>query len=128
MRLHFRLTANPTRTLLRPGRRGMRTALTTPADQIQWLLDRAAAAGFTIPTDEHASPAGPSVTVSATQALRFPRTSGTGPRHDVHLCTAAYDGLLEVTDPDALRQSLTHGLGHGKAYGCGLLILARPNT
>ncbi len=38
---------------------------------------------------------------------------------------AAVDGLLDVTDPDVLRQALIEGLGHGKAYGCGLLTLAR---
>ncbi|MCQ1577194.1 type I-E CRISPR-associated protein Cas6/Cse3/CasE [Streptomyces parvus] len=125
MRLRFRLTANPTRAVSRPGRRGIRTALTAPADQIQWLLDRAASAGFTVPVDERISPAGHHVTVSATRALRFPRTTDSGARRDVHLHTATYDGLLDVTDPDALRRTLTDGIGHGKAYGCGLLTLAR---
>jgi CRISPR system Cascade subunit CasE len=60
--------------------------------------------------------------------LRFPRTTDTGPRRDVHLRTATYDGLLDVTDPDALRRTLTGGIGHGKAYGCGLLTLARHNV
>ncbi|WP_078949471.1 type I-E CRISPR-associated protein Cas6/Cse3/CasE [Streptomyces mutabilis] len=27
--------------------------------------------------------------------------------------------------PDALRRALTDGIGHGKAYGCGLLTSAR---
>ncbi|WP_373920440.1 type I-E CRISPR-associated protein Cas6/Cse3/CasE [Streptomyces sp. B29(2018)] len=44
---------------------------------------------------------------------------------DVHLRTATYDGLLDVADPDTLRQTLTDGIGHGKAYGYGLLTLAR---
>ncbi|MGW2654411.1 type I-E CRISPR-associated protein Cas6/Cse3/CasE [Streptomyces sp. NPDC001478] len=128
MRLRFRLTANPTRAVHRPGRRGVRTALTTPADQIQWLLDRAAAAGFTIPVDKGISSAGTCVTVSATRALRFPRTTNSGARREVHLRTATYDGLLDVVDPDALRRTLTDGIGHGKAYGCGLLTLARQTA
>ncbi|MFE1130066.1 type I-E CRISPR-associated protein Cas6/Cse3/CasE [Streptomyces albidoflavus] len=49
----------------------------------------------------------------------------TGARRHVHLRTATYDGLLDVTDPDALRQTLVEGIGHGRAYGCGLLTLAR---
>ncbi|MEU4077649.1 type I-E CRISPR-associated protein Cas6/Cse3/CasE [Streptomyces venezuelae] len=128
MRLRFRLTANPTRAISRPGQRSVRTALTTPADQIQWLLGRAAAAGFTIPVDQRISPAAPRVTVSATRALRFPRTTDSGARRDVHLRTATYDGLLDVVDPDALRRTLTDGIGHGKAYGCGLLTLARDTA
>jgi len=46
----------------------------------------------------------------------------------VTLVTVTYDGLLEVTDPDALRRTLTRGLGRAKAYGCGLLTLARCDS
>ena len=42
------------------------------------------------------------------------------------LGVATFEGVLEVTDPDALRRALTHGIGRGKAYGCGLMTLARP--
>ena len=44
----------------------------------------------------------------------------------VTLGVATFEGVLEVTDPDALRRALTHGIGRGKAYGCGLMTLARP--
>lgn len=42
----------------------------------------------------------------------------------VSLLTVTFDGRLEVTDPDALRRTLTRGLGRAKAYGCGLMTLA----
>ena len=42
------------------------------------------------------------------------------------LALATFEGVLEVTDPDALRHGLVHGIGRGKAYGCGLMTLARP--
>ncbi|MCE7081877.1 type I-E CRISPR-associated protein Cas6/Cse3/CasE [Streptomyces sp. ST2-7A] len=42
----------------------------------------------------------------------------------VTMVTATFDGRLEVTDPDALRRTLTLGLGRGRAYGCGLMTLA----
>ncbi|MEU7482087.1 type I-E CRISPR-associated protein Cas6/Cse3/CasE [Lentzea sp. NPDC042327] len=53
----------------------------------------------------------------------------TGPQNGIaiagdYLSAASFEGRLEITDPDALRHSLTHGIGHGKAYGCGLLTLA----
>lgn len=32
-------------------------------------------------------------------------------------------GVLEVIDPERLRQTLRVGMGHGKAFGCGLLLL-----
>lgn len=42
----------------------------------------------------------------------------------ITLARAQYDGVLRVTDADALRHALTCGIGHGKAFGCGLLTLA----
>lgn len=38
--------------------------------------------------------------------------------------TVTFDGRLEVTDPAALRRTLTQGIGKAKAYGCGLITLA----
>lgn len=34
---------------------------------------------------------------------------------------ALFDGLLMVTDADAFRNALMYGIGHEKAYGCGLM-------
>ncbi len=39
--------------------------------------------------------------------------------------TVDFSGTLEVIDPDALRGALTGGVGHAKAFGCGLLLV-RP--
>jgi CRISPR system Cascade subunit CasE len=64
----------------------------------------------------------PDLTVHQRQTYSFQRN---GSR--VTLRVATYDGRLEVTDPGALRTVLTTGLGHAKAYGCGLLTLARPS-
>ena len=46
--------------------------------------------------------------------------------HRVTLGVATFEGVLEVTDPEALRRVLIYGIGRGKAYGCGLMTLARP--
>ena len=50
----------------------------------------------------------------------FARQSGM-----VRFKTATFEGILTVTEPDALRQALSFGIGKEKAYGCGLLTLAR---
>jgi CRISPR system Cascade subunit CasE len=34
-------------------------------------------------------------------------------------------GLLKVTDVEKFQQTLTNGIGHGKAFGCGLLLIRR---
>lgn len=43
-------------------------------------------------------------------------------RH-VALATVQYDGLLTVTDADAFRHGLGHGLGRSKGLGCGLMTV-----
>jgi CRISPR system Cascade subunit CasE len=40
------------------------------------------------------------------------------------LSTAVFEGQLEITDTEAMRRSLTGGIGPAKGYGCGLLTLA----
>lgn len=44
---------------------------------------------------------------------------------DVRFSTIDYSGRLRVVDPKVLRAALFGGVGHGKAFGCGLLLL-RP--
>ena len=39
-----------------------------------------------------------------------------------------FDGFLRVTDAGAFRETLTRGIGSGKAYGFGLLSVAPVNS
>lgn len=43
----------------------------------------------------------------------------------LRLSTVDFGGQLRVVDPAALRRALFGGIGHGKAFGCGLLLV-RP--
>ncbi|MFD6465347.1 type I-E CRISPR-associated protein Cas6/Cse3/CasE [Streptomyces goshikiensis] len=127
MRLHFRITANPTRSTAQPGeRRGRRTAHTTVTHQLQWLLEQAPKAGFTVPVHSHiTNPQAPEhhqVSVLGSRKLDFVRQAGG--RDHVQLTAVTYEGHLVVTDPELLIRTLTHGIGRAKAYGCGLMTLA----
>ncbi len=51
------------------------------------------------------------------------RKPGTGPR--VVLTTVEFRGVLRVTDREAFGVILRRGIGRGRAFGCGLLSLAR---
>lgn len=42
----------------------------------------------------------------------------------IRLARTRFDGTAEVIDEHLLRSKLLHGIGQGKAYGCGLLSLA----
>jgi CRISPR system Cascade subunit CasE len=44
------------------------------------------------------------------------------------LLSVLFEGVLEVTDPDAFHDTLVQGIGSGKAFGFGLLSLARAPT
>jgi len=136
-RFAFRLTANPVRNTSKlehptpsqiekvadPGKaRSPRVGHRTAQYQLDWLLKRCADDdhrwGFTV-----GSSAEPSVALVERRTLRFSKGAGQWP---VTLDTATFQGWLTVTDPDLMRRSLLEGIGSGKAYGCGLLTLARP--
>ncbi|MEU9748390.1 type I-E CRISPR-associated protein Cas6/Cse3/CasE [Streptomyces niveus] len=143
----FRLTANPVHQIRRKdGEPTKRTAHLTPVHQMRWLLDpeRQARAGFRITEKPHAErllPGGTThlsksehhgdryeLTVRDQRSLAFSksRDDRASKRGPVSLVTVTFDGRLEVTDPQALRRTLTQGLGKAKAYGCGLMTLAPP--
>jgi CRISPR system Cascade subunit CasE len=133
----FRLTANPVHSIRRTAAEPTkRTAHVGPRHQAGWLLQRQADAGFQV-LDRVLDPAEPPGPLDSTDGVRpelvvhnkrdlafHKRDAASGKLLGVRLATVTYDGLLRVTDPDALRRTLTTGLGRGKAYGCGLLTLA----
>lgn len=45
--------------------------------------------------------------------------------HLVSIKMARFDGLLHVVDASLLKEALVVGIGPTKAFGCGLLSLAR---
>lgn len=135
----FRLTANPTHwgTHNDTGK-VQRFGILSVRGQEAWLTERAEQHGFTITTTEHLRADGQPL---ATADLRVvsrgidaferrdpdrPRARGDADRR-VRLARAQFDGRLQVADPDLLRETLTRGIGPAKAYGCGLLTLARSS-
>ncbi|MFE1855414.1 type I-E CRISPR-associated protein Cas6/Cse3/CasE [Streptomyces sp. NPDC059489] len=140
----FRLTANPVHTIRRDNNEPRKiTAHLTPTHQMRWLLERQEQCGFRIlekPDDKRLLPGGTThhgkhehhgdrheLSVSDQQPLSFNKSRGADGKRTgkpVTLVTVTFDGRLEVTDPHALRRSLTLGIGRAKAYGCGLMTLA----
>lgn len=114
----FRLTANPSHSGRKTdeAKETQRFGLLRAAEQTKWLIDRAARCGFAVPDQDDGEP---NLKVHRRQALSFRRGA-----HTVTLTTATFDGLLQITDADAFRQALSLGIGHAKAYGCGLLTIA----
>lgn len=125
-RLGFSLRVNPSISLSQPDRRPSRRvdifqyhqrAHPGPLDMEEreqlaadWLAQKLAAHGAELDRG--------CVQLSGLSSLRLTPKRAT-------LTTIDMDGALTVTDPDALHAALHQGIGHGKAYGLGLLLL-RP--
>ena len=86
------------------------------------VADSAAATG----ADADAVAASASVVVVRRERPVFGRRNPDRDRRDrVTINRTVYEGVARVTDPDALRRALVAGIGRSKAYGCGLMTLAR---
>lgn len=101
----FRLAANPTVT-----RESKRHGLVGEDAQLAWLHRQGERLGFDVKA----------ALVSGSDTLHG-RKAGTR----VSLLRVVFDGVLQVRDAEALAAALVAGIGPGKAFGCGLLSLAR---
>lgn len=114
-RWQFRLCANPTYSVpAGPGQRGRVCAHSTPENQAAWLERQSERHGFVLKKDEFA--------VMKSVWYRF-RKGNTG--KNVTFLAVTYEGYLEVRDPELFCRMLCSGIGHGKAYGAGLMTLVR---
>jgi CRISPR system Cascade subunit CasE len=128
-RLGFSLRANPTISWSQKGRARslVRDVLLHAKKQagrplspeereeacLSWLEARAPQLGVKLDRDlSH---------VAAFQQLRVPRKSG----KPAEFLAVDFEGVLAVEDPAPLSRALTTGIGKGRAYGLGLLLL-RP--
>lgn len=115
--LRFMLMANPVKTIAdEQGRldskgevKKCRVPLIKEEEQIAWLkrkLEGAALVNI--------------VEIEKQLPLHFRKGSKPG-----KIQPYAFKGVLQVVDAQSLQDLLQHGIGHAKAFGCGLLSLAR---
>lgn len=104
-RYRFRLLANPTVT-----RAGKRHGLVGEEAQLAWLGRQGERLGFSVET-----------ALTAASDVLHSRKGATR----ISLQRVCYEGILLAQDTAALAGALQNGVGPGKAFGCGLLSLAR---
>lgn len=104
-RYRFRLFANPTVT-----RAGKRRGLVSEAAQLSWLSRQGERLGFVL---EAALVTGSELIHSRKGETR------------INLLKVCFEGALRVSDAQLLAQAVQIGIGPGKAFGCGMLSLAR---
>lgn len=113
----FRFCGNPVhRVKVASSARGKIMAYVTIAQQKEWLLQQASRHGFSIWQPETE----PLFDVVERSTQKFRRQQAT-----VTLSTAVFEGVLQIEDASLLIDAMKEGIGRGKAYGCGMLTLAR---
>lgn len=125
----FRTVVNPTRN--RPpakgsdatGRtRGARIAHTTPHHAKSWFVRRLQQPGEPRVAPDGVARIGASADPEALGVRMLPTVSSPGPHRQLRVVRAEIRGTLTVTDPATLVDTLAKGVGHARAYGCGLLL------
>ena len=109
--MSFRLRANPVK---RDNETGKRMGLLEEQNQREWLDRKGERNGFRV-VRCHVIPEG---------LREFEKRRG-GSQRTITLLSVRFEGLLQVTDPDSLLSGMEDGIGPAKAFGFGLLSLAR---
>jgi CRISPR system Cascade subunit CasE len=138
--LTFRVRANPTRRVSGKNAQetqwhGKRVEIRDEEQQIAWLQRKGKEAGFKL-ASVRINPTVPNVNLAPQGKLfgyrRHSQETADGPAYEVSgssrrmsFGSVLFEGELIVTDVKAFREALVKGIGSGKAYGFGLLSIAR---
>jgi CRISPR system Cascade subunit CasE len=111
----FRLCANPVEHK-KPssGKREKMHALHSAPEQLEWLDKQGLQNGF-----------GVANCALSGEEWRVFKADKNDKRNATRVLAVTFEGLLTITDVEAFRKALMHGVGHSKAHGCGLLTVAR---
>jgi len=129
MVLRFRLRANPTRRIdTKSGpdgarRNGKRVELRGEEQWLAWLARQGEQHGFVL--QQSRTWAGAAGVRSVDEGKLTGRRVGAGAGTHVTLASVQFNGLLSLTNVESFRQGLEQGIGSAKAYGFGLLSVAR---
>lgn len=113
----FQLRANPTKKVAVQNpegsfkKNGRREPLRTRVDLVAWLKRKGEQAGFTVEDDSLRT---------IPRGREYFRKNG---QHGLH-SAVEFQGLLTVTDPTKFYEAFRRGIGSGKAFGFGLLVVA----
>ncbi|MGO9620488.1 MAG: type I-E CRISPR-associated protein Cas6/Cse3/CasE [Desulfobaccales bacterium] len=136
--LLFRLVANPTRRLSRHSleadgqpvkEKSIGKRVPVPDNQLfDWLARRAEAAGFSVKEDCTKVQPGYIYFKKPKKPVDLPEDGQKKEQKEEQsrMRSVRYDGILKVTDPARIQETIIHGIGPGKAFGFGLLSLAAP--
>lgn len=110
----FDLIAAPTKKVASEGKKNsQRRILRLPQERQEWLERKAAQNGFAIVQAQEQE----QIHVSG----RHEGNRGGSMHHDAY----RYQGVLQITNAEAFRDAVQNGIGSGKAYGFGMMMVKR---
>ena len=107
--VHYRVVLNPIRKSRTGGRN--RQFVIPSRERVGWASDRLVSNGL----DLEDPPA-----VTGLPARHITRSGRQFPIYSIRA-----DGIGRVSDPELLNQAIKSGVGHAKAWGCGLITVLR---
>ena len=137
--LVFRLQANPTKRIGKSDEKAKdrfkpaenktirrRVELRTDEERFEWLARQGEKGGFKI-ADLKINPAVRNVISAKEGKIEFRKYEGKDAdgKKTLTFGSVVFEGVLTVTDPEKFREALRCGIGQGKAYGFGLLSVAK---
>ncbi|WP_330182222.1 type I-E CRISPR-associated protein Cas6/Cse3/CasE [Nocardia sp. NBC_01503] len=132
----FRTVINPARMSSRhlpsderttPRQDRKRLADTTPAHARQWFAERLQPQGDSAIGPRGVRRIGADSDAAQLAVRMLPKLAHLQGKPGMRIGRAEVRGELTVTEPEVFVDVVSNGLGHGKAYGCGL-ILIKPIT
>lgn len=116
MNWKFDLLAMPSKKVYQAqsGRNSQRRVLRSPAERMDWLHRKAEQNGFVLLQAEE-------MEQSRSQGVHGKEKGGL-----MVWDAYRYQGVLQVADAALFRRAIAAGIGPGKAYGLGILLLQRP--
>ncbi|MFE7620735.1 type I-E CRISPR-associated protein Cas6/Cse3/CasE [Streptomyces sp. NPDC057496] len=127
-RVDFRTVVNPVRTLQPPPgsppkTRGTRVPHTRPEHVKRWFARRLQPLGHSPTAPDGVARIGADTDLERLAVRMLPQVSSPAPHKGLRIARAELKGALTVTDPTAFVTALTRGIGHARAYSCGLLLV-----
>ncbi|MGW2593318.1 type I-E CRISPR-associated protein Cas6/Cse3/CasE [Streptomyces sp. NPDC001515] len=127
-RVAFRTVVNPVRSVPAPpgsppGTRGTRVPHTRPEHVKRWFVRRLQPPGEPAIAPDGVTRIGADADADRIAVRMLPNVSSPAPHKGLRIARAEIKGTLTVTDPTAFIAALAQGVGHARAYSCGLILV-----
>ncbi|MFE3151813.1 type I-E CRISPR-associated protein Cas6/Cse3/CasE [Streptomyces sp. NPDC059218] len=127
-RVTFRTVVNPVHSVppppgSPPRTRGTRVPHTRPEHVKGWFVRRLQPPGEPAIAPDGVTRIGADADTERIAVRMLPNASSPAPHKGLRIARAEIKGTLTVTDPKTFVAALAQGIGHARAYSCGLILV-----